>query len=369
MALPEPSFITRDPATITAEMVASYEALTGKTLQPAQVERVLIDLIAYRENLLRIGIQEAAKQNLVQYAVFPMIDYLGELVGVIRLVAQSARSTIRLYLTAVQTFDVAVPAGTRIETKDGQLVFETEFSLTIEAGNAYGDVTAVCQTAGIVGNGYVTGEINSMVDVVAFVNSAANIDTSTGGSDEETDDAMRVRIKLAPERFSNAGSYGAYRFHALSVHPDIVDVAITSPSPGMVNVYPLTRYGNPDSIMLDLVESALTDEMIRPLTDQVTVLSPTKKDFTISAGIVLFDWADTETVQAAVNAALETYAATQRAAMGRDVVLTQIVAAINGVYGVYKTTLSAPAADIVNAANEWSNCTAITVTVTGYNNG
>lgn len=369
MALPEPSFITRDPAAITAEMVASYEATTGKTLQPAQIERLLIDLIAYRENLLRIGIQEAAKQNLVQYAVFPMIDYLGELVGVVRLAAQYARSTVRLYLTAAQSFDVAVPAGTRIETKDGLLTFATEFNVTVAAGQSYVDASAVCQTAGIVGNGYVTGEINSLVDVVPFVNSAANTDTSTGGSDEETDDAMRVRIKLAPERFSNAGSYGAYRFHALSVHPDIVDVAITSPSAGTVNVYPLTRYGNPDSIMLDLVEATLTDEKIRPLTDQVAVLAPTKKDFVITAGIVLFNWADTDTVLAEVNAALEAYAATQRTAMGRDVVLTQVVAAINGVYGVYKTTLAAPTADIVNAANEWPNCTAITVTVTGYNNG
>lgn len=369
MALPEPSFITRDPAAIVAEMVASYEATTGKILQPAQVERVLIDLIAYRENLIRIGIQEAAKQNLVEYAIFPMIDYLGELVGVARLVAQSARCTIRFYLTAAQAFNVTVPAGTRVETKDGQQIFATEFNLTITAGQAFGDVSAVCQTAGVIGNSYVAGDVNNLVDVVANVNSAANTTTTSGGSDEESDDAMRARIKLAPERFSNAGSYGAYRFHALSAHPDIVDVAITSPIAGVVNVYPLTKTGNPDSIMIDLVTAALTDEKVRPLTDQVAVLSPTQKDFTITAEITLFDWADSDTVTAAVDAALTTYADNQRAILGRDVVLTQIIAEINGVYGVYKTVLSAPAADVVNAANEWSNCTAITVTVAGFVNG
>ena len=68
MSLPEPSFIDRDPQAITAEIVAQYEQLTGKTLYPAQVERLLIDVIAYRETLVRIGIQEAAKQNLVAYA-------------------------------------------------------------------------------------------------------------------------------------------------------------------------------------------------------------------------------------------------------------------------------------------------------------
>ena len=66
MSLPEPSFIDRDPQAITAEIVAQYEQLTGKTLYPAQVERLLIDVIAYRETLVRIGIQEAAKQFIAQ---------------------------------------------------------------------------------------------------------------------------------------------------------------------------------------------------------------------------------------------------------------------------------------------------------------
>ena len=34
MSLPEPNFIDRDPEAITAEIVAQYEGLTGKTLYP-----------------------------------------------------------------------------------------------------------------------------------------------------------------------------------------------------------------------------------------------------------------------------------------------------------------------------------------------
>lgn len=65
MAIAEPDFIDRDPAQITSEMIAQYEEASGKKLYPAQAERLLIDLFAYRENLVRIAIQEAAKQNLV----------------------------------------------------------------------------------------------------------------------------------------------------------------------------------------------------------------------------------------------------------------------------------------------------------------
>lgn len=94
MAIAEPNFIERDPAQITSEMIAQYEDASGKKLYPAQAERLLIDLFAYRENLVRIAIQEAAKQNLVAYSRAPMLDYLGELVGVHRLPAQSAKTTL-----------------------------------------------------------------------------------------------------------------------------------------------------------------------------------------------------------------------------------------------------------------------------------
>lgn len=75
MALPTPEFINRDPQTIIAEMKADYEARTGKTLEPAQVETLLINAFAYRESLLRNQIQDAALQNLVAFARYPMIDF------------------------------------------------------------------------------------------------------------------------------------------------------------------------------------------------------------------------------------------------------------------------------------------------------
>lgn len=369
MALPEPSFITRDPKAITSEMIASYEATTGKVLQPAQVERLLIDLISYRESLIRIGIQEAAKQCLVEYAVYPMLDYLGELVGVTRLAAQASACEIRFHLTGAKLYNVSVPAGTRVESGGGGVVFETTDNLVIETGETYGDVSAVCQTAGVLGNGYAVGVVNSLLDVVEHIESVTNITETSGGSDQESDGAMRARVKLAPEQFTNAGSYGAYRYHAVSAHQDIVDVAVISPTPGTVNIYPLTKTGNPPQAILEAVQKATAAETVRPLCDAVQVLPPTRKDFALSAQVELYTWADGAAVQANIEAQLMAYVTELRATLGRDVVETQIIAVVNGVYGVYKTTLVSPSADVVNAENEWSNCTDITITVTGYNDG
>ena len=61
--LPPPTFINDadglSPNLILADMVAAFQAAAGRTLQPAQVERLLINLYAYRESLVRNAIQYA----------------------------------------------------------------------------------------------------------------------------------------------------------------------------------------------------------------------------------------------------------------------------------------------------------------------
>src|SRR5260370_22523285 len=97
-SLPPPVFVNDadglDPNKILADMIAEFEAASGRTLQPAQVERLLINLYAYRESLVRNAIQFAAEQNLLAFASFP-IDYLGQLLGVSRLASQPAVTTLQ----------------------------------------------------------------------------------------------------------------------------------------------------------------------------------------------------------------------------------------------------------------------------------
>lgn len=367
--LPEPSFIDRDPNRVTADMVADYEAAAGTVLQPAQPEMLLINQVAYRESLIRIAIQEAAKQSLVRFASYPMLDYLGELVGCERLLEQPARTPLCFVLSEPQNFNVVIPAGTRVESKDGMQIFATNTDLAIPAGEIVGTVASMAETAGIAGNGYLAGEVNSLVAPIASVATVANTATTTGGADAESDDNYRQRIMTAPESFSVAGPKGAYIHLAKSAHQDIVDVAVLSSSPGMVDIYPLTATGQPSQAILDLVGAICNDDAVRPLCDQVNVLAPLRKIFAIAADIILYSWADQATVLAAINTALTTYAAELRRTLGRDVITTRIVALINGVDGVYKTILAEPAADTVNVACEWSDCISISINVVGLNEG
>ena len=83
MSLPEPSFIDRDPDAITAEIVAQYELLSGKTLYPAQVERLLIDhLLPLRPLALEADHPLADAQppeTGVERAVAPAVEDLEDL--------------------------------------------------------------------------------------------------------------------------------------------------------------------------------------------------------------------------------------------------------------------------------------------------
>ena len=92
--LPEPNFIDRDPTAITNEWITLYEQKTGKTLQDAQIERILIDVGSYRETLIRIKMQEIAKSNLLNYATLDVLKHLGELVGVTILEAKYAKTIL-----------------------------------------------------------------------------------------------------------------------------------------------------------------------------------------------------------------------------------------------------------------------------------
>lgn len=368
MSLPEPNFIDRDPDTITAEIVAQYELLSGKTLYPAQVERLLIDVIAYRETLVRIGIQEAAKQNLVAYARAPMLDYLGELVGVTRLPAQPAKTMLRFTVETALATNLLIPAGTRVEGGDGAITFATDDDATLLAGERSIDAAATCDEPGTAGNGWQPGQINSLVDELGDVEVAAiNVSVTSAGYDEEDNDRLRERIKLAPEAFSTAGSRLAYVFHAKSAHQSIADVAVLSPTAGVVKLYPLLASGLPDANMLSLVAATCSADRVRPLTDQVQALAPSPVDYTIDAQLVLYTHVDAASVKAQAQANAEAYKADRAAGLSRDVVPSQVSAALQ-VTGVYQVILNAPAL-LVLAEHEWAHCTGITLTVTGSANG
>ena len=326
----------------------------------------MINTGAYRETLLRIEIQETAKKNLLSYAPLDVLRHIGEPLGVEQLPADCAVTEIKFSIDEALDFNLTIPKGAQIETKDGLYTFETVQDTVLEAGNLDVSIGAVCTKTGTGANDYQIGSINNLITPLSYISNAENITISSGGADDEDAESLRERIRQAPEKFSNAGSRGAYRYHTFSAHQSIIDAAILSPSPGRVNVHPLTDTGNPSPEIINIVQEHLSDDKVRPLTDYVQVLPPEKIDFQINAELTLFLDSDADTVLSVCNSKLEEYKKNLSKKLGKNVIRTQIIAILNSVYGVYKIDLLSPAADINIAEYQWADLTGFNVSIRGY---
>lgn len=181
----------------------------------------------------------------------------------------------------------------------------------------------------------------------------------------EDDDSLRRRVQLSFEGFSTAGPEGAYIFHALGADPDVLDVAVTSPTPGAVTVAVLSRVGD-GTASVDLraaVEDTLNGDSVRPLTDNVTIQAGGIISYSVAAQLVLFDGPDSAVVLAACTAAMQAYADRSHR-LGRDVTLSGIYAALHQ-EGVQRVILTAPVANVATQWNEAAYCSGIVLTPGG----
>ena len=257
-----------------------------------------------------------------RYAEGEYLDSLAEIFkDAYRLEAKRAKTTLKFTLSVTLETATIIPAGTRA-TADGEIMFQTLEALTILAGSKSGTVTAECLTAGEIGNGFVPGQINQLVDIFPYWESVQNVSESDGGADEESDAAFYDRMRESMETFSTAGPLGAYEYFAKTASALIVDVKATSPEPGEVDVRVLLAGGElPGTEMLKTVSDILSADKVRPLTDHVTVAAPATVPYSIDFTYYTQEGAAVSgaTVADNIAAAVQSFKEWQGAKMGRDV--------------------------------------------------
>lgn len=85
---PTIKFIEVNPSKIIEECLDYFESTIGYRPNPADVERIMIDVMAYREQGVLAKMETAMHQNFVQLASGFSLDYWGELFGVMRDLAE-----------------------------------------------------------------------------------------------------------------------------------------------------------------------------------------------------------------------------------------------------------------------------------------
>nr|VFK16305.1 MAG: Phage-related baseplate assembly protein [Candidatus Kentron sp. LFY] len=362
--LPEPSFIERDPEKLTAEMVSQYEDMTGKTLYPAQVDRLMVDFVGYRESLVRMGAQDAAIQNISRFARAPILDFLAELLAVFRLQAQPARSTLRIVFESpvVDAFQVA--SGVRVETRKGGVRFKTERAVEVASGATEIVLPVVAVEPGPSGNGYLPGQLDTLVDSLPVpIASVANTTATSGGMNPEEDDRLRARIPRELEMYSWGGE-GRYRQIAMTTASELQDVGVTSPRPdGTVRVVLLARDGPPSQETLDRVLVALTDKKKRMMGDRIEVVPASAVKYAIAVELDVLTGYIPDPILTAARGRCRAFADNLARRLGGDIVPNMIKTHLHDIPGIYDIRITEPASRRVLGSNEWPICIGVTITL------
>lgn len=366
--LPAVEFLETDPETIKTSLITGYESASGRTLADGDPVRIFILSIADAFIQLRTAFNTGAQQNLLSYATGDKLDAQGRNANVERLPESKAVTTLKFTLSQTLGEAYIIPAG--FEVTNGAVTFATTEQLVIDAGELTGETLAQCTTAGVVGNGYVAGQINTIVTPMTFLATATNTTETTGGADVENDADYADRIKLSPNRYSVAGPSKAYVYHTYSVSSSIIDVSVDSPNPGEIKIYPLLENGElPSDDMRQLIQSHISGDDIRPLTDEVEVLAPKAREYEINVDY----WIDRENeskavaITTAVDAAVEEYRIWQQTKIGRDITPDELIKRVMtaGASRVDFSTLS-PAKWTELSAGQVAQCTGVVVNFKGY---
>ncbi|WP_367028328.1 baseplate J/gp47 family protein [Clostridium sp. AN503] len=303
-----------------------YRELTGKDISLAPADPYRLILYACATELYQ-GFQyedRAGKMGLLKYSTGDFLDNLAAVKGVTRNEAKPARTTMRFTLSAAISRDARIPAGIRVKGQD--LYFETVQEARIPAGDLTAEVTAVCQLSGITGNGFLPGDIHTLVDPLPYTLSAENTSMTSGGADRESDESLAERVYLAPSGFSTAGPAASYEYWVKTYSSAIDECRVVSEAPGEVDIYVTVEGDFPTDSFMEGLETYLRDENIRPLTDKVVIKKPEKVEYEIEF-VYYISRADRdveETVQAAVQTACESYTEWQKT-IGRDITPSRLI--------------------------------------------
>lgn len=323
---------------IIAKWQEEYENETGtrKILRPGDKEYIQARIEAGQWLQMYKILDNAAKMNLLKYSKGDFLKHLGAMKKTFINEPKPAVTTVRFTLSEVRREVVYIPAGTRVTAGDG-IYFATDDYAEVTAGETYIDIDCTCQTVGTVGNDYIVGQLEVLVDPVPYVAEVSNITKSEGGTGEESEESFRERIFLAPSSYSTAGPADAYEYWVKQYNAAAIeDVKIYEPEDAIVDIRILLSGGEiPTTTFCNGCLEYLQSNPIVPLTDKNTVKPPDIVKYNIKATyyIARSDINNLASIKDAIESAKDTYISWQKTKIGRDInpdTLTEFVRAAGG---------------------------------------
>ena len=314
-------FIETDSRTLYQKFISEVEEEIGEDLYQGDERRLFAEAIIPVIVGLFSSVNDSCRQRLLRYARGTVLDALGENRGITRNESVKAECTVRFSLDEAVASNITIPQGTRV-TSDSVRYFATDSTAVLTAGMTFVDVPCSAKEGGDAYNDIGIGEIKTLVDQIPYIDSVSNTTSTAGGSDEETDDEYRDRIRAASAATSVAGPKAYYRYQAINSDPTIADAYIDSPSPGTVRITPICYGGEiPGTDLLAKVLDKCSADDVRVLTDQVIVTAPDTEEYDIT--LTYYTTSENEsgcidTIEGE-NGAIAQYNSWQQSALDRDI--------------------------------------------------
>lgn len=278
------TFVDTDSATIMSSLIATYEKITGKTLQPSSPDRLFISWVADLIIKILVKLNYVGNQNIPSSAEGIYLDALGEWIfSLKRKEAQASKCTVRFYITDPQETAISIKAGTRVTDVSQSLVWKTTQDVLIPIGDTYVDAMVQCETTGTIGNGYEKGQINTLIDVdnILYFSNLENTTVSDGGAERQTDEEYFQAMRNYADSYSTAGAEGSYIYWAQSVSSEIADVKAVCPNIEREETLPIYSNINGEKYAFFGGDQIDIDTIKVYTEDSLTLLSP-DEDYTVS---------------------------------------------------------------------------------------
>lgn len=180
----------------------------------------------------------------------------------------------------------------------------------------------------------------------------------------ETDEGLKVRVREAIMGRSAAGTAAQYRFAALSASTEVADAAVDSPQGGIVRVSVLSAAGDgtPSGALVSAVAAVVQSDTVRALCHTVVVAPAEIVVVDVAAQIWLTRTAPEAIFDGLVQSLRDDFAAAR--GLGFNVAPSWLVSKLQA-GGVQRVQLTAPANQVVIAANQCAALGNINLTLVG----
>lgn len=189
-------FVLKDYATILDELKADIREHVGDDVDLSDNSLLgqILKSFAYAVAAQWQVLEAAYTTAYLDTATADNLDAAIALVGLTRLPATKAAGAITYSRTTAAVVAITIPAGSRVSNADGTIVFVTTADATLAIGQTAVSVAVAAQIAGADYN-VSAGVICHILDPISGIESVINAADMAGGTDAETDAALRLRVR------------------------------------------------------------------------------------------------------------------------------------------------------------------------------